>query len=355
MMNDTQAYTMATLKTKSESVSSSFPLRLHKLLAAAEQDDFRDIVSWQEGDQSFKVHKPEEFANHIMPFYFNQTKYKSFQRQLNLYGFMRIPSGRTKGSYGHKFFIRSNPALSQLMHRHKHPVSIALHHKRRITLSEINDNCDFPSTSSRLHNCEDDAGNSDVIPTCDFDSVLGEGLPPFQDITFHPSKNDVEDLDVDILSALFDLDDEFGLASHDSTILIKGEAPYEEFSSTCGKPLMGMRPKNDGICEKTKPHSEHAFPWKLHDMLSAAQSEHFHDVVSWEPNGLSFKVHRIEDFVQQILPLYFDQTKFESFRRQLNLYGFTRITRGPNRGMYVHRCFLKSDRSLCQHVTRQNI
>jgi HSF-type DNA-binding len=59
----------------------SFPLKLHAMLEDAESKNFGHIVSWQAGDKSFKVHDVNKFGLDIMPMYFNQTKFKSFQRQ----------------------------------------------------------------------------------------------------------------------------------------------------------------------------------------------------------------------------------------------------------------------------------
>lgn len=42
-----------------------------------------------------------------------------------------------------------------------------------------------------------------------------------------------------------------------------------------------------------------------------------------------------------------------SFQRQLNLYGFVRISSGPHKGCYAHAKFRKGHRELCQQVTRQ--
>jgi hypothetical protein len=80
-----------------------------------------DIVSWQPHGKAFRVHKPQEFATLIMPRYFKQTQYKSFQRQLYIYGFMRITGKRMRdnGSYYHEQVIRGQKKLSLRMLRHK--------------------------------------------------------------------------------------------------------------------------------------------------------------------------------------------------------------------------------------------
>ena len=101
--------------------------------------------------------------------------------------------------------------------------------------------------------------------------------------------------------------------------------------------------------DANKPHS---FPWKLHEMLQDADRNKFTQVVSWQLDGTAFKVHNHGEFLRTIMPQYFDQTKYESFRRQLNLYGFTRVSRGANRGIYMHPYFVQHDPSLCQHVLR---
>jgi hypothetical protein len=98
--------------------------------------------------------------------------------------------------------------------------------------------------------------------------------------------------------------------------------------------------------------SESVFPSKLHRMLQDAKREGFDHIVSWIHGGTAFKVHDIPLFMEKIMPIYFDQSKFESFRRQLNLYGFTRVTKGPSRGMYYHQDFVQNDPSLCQNITR---
>ena len=49
--------------------------------------------------------------------YFKQSKMTSFQRQLNLYGFMRKTDGTDRGSYYHELFLRGRPDLAKIMVR----------------------------------------------------------------------------------------------------------------------------------------------------------------------------------------------------------------------------------------------
>jgi hypothetical protein len=77
----------------------------------------KNIVSWQPHGKAFRVHQPEVFAGRIIPRYFKQSKYKSFQRQLNIYGFRRILKGLDKGAYYHTLFIRNKKSMSLRMTR----------------------------------------------------------------------------------------------------------------------------------------------------------------------------------------------------------------------------------------------
>lgn len=106
-----------------------------------------------------------------------------------------------------------------------------------------------------------------------------------------------------------------------------------------------IEPESPGACENV-------FPQKLHFLLQQAEKEGFDHIISWVNDGAAFKVHDSKAFLEKVMPNYFDQSKFESFRRQLNLYGFQRVSRGPSRGIYYHQFFLQSEPTLCQSITR---
>jgi hypothetical protein len=68
------------------------------------------------------------------------------------------------------------------------------------------------------------------------------------------------------------------------------------------------------------PTSE--FPQLLLALLEDAENDGNTHIVSWSTDGLAFKVHQRDVFMKQILPNYFGLTKYNSFTRQLQLWGF---------------------------------
>ena len=48
-------------------VVEPFPYRLYKMLKAAEEERFEEIVSWQSHGRCFLLHQPEKFVKEVMP------------------------------------------------------------------------------------------------------------------------------------------------------------------------------------------------------------------------------------------------------------------------------------------------
>ena len=100
----------------------SFPIMLYEMLEDSERYGFEQIVSWQLDGCAFKVVDKNSFVHLILPKYFNQTSYKSFLRQVNLYGFSRISKSKAKGGlaggcYYHRYFVRGQKQLCSQIHR----------------------------------------------------------------------------------------------------------------------------------------------------------------------------------------------------------------------------------------------
>jgi hypothetical protein len=319
---------MPTKNKKTE--SRSFPRKLHALLEEAEEKGFQDLICWQSGGKSFKVLNSGNFAKTIMPEYFKQTKYKSFQRQLNLYGFQRIHHGPNKGGYAHACLIQGIPELCLLFIRQQGaPESKAVSAKKTVlptTLDPFNLNVpDYTSSIGFKMN-----GESELNELCDL---------------FRPSDFDEKPLvcpsmdfgkEADVVTSCCPIQ----YATAESILM---EPSADELFSLLNE---------DDECSEDLQKSESIFPAKLHRMLENAERDGLEHIVSWVQRGTAFKVHDIDEFVRRILPLYFDQTKYESFRRQLNLYEFSRVSRGASRGVYYHQMFVQSDPSQCQNIDR---
>jgi hypothetical protein len=98
-------------------IQVSFPLKLQRILDKLEAEGKTDIISWLPHGRAFLVHDPDRLVSDLLPVYFNQTRYSSFQRQLHMYNFQRITAGRDKGAYHHANFQRGTPQISLRMHR----------------------------------------------------------------------------------------------------------------------------------------------------------------------------------------------------------------------------------------------
>mmetsp|Transcript_17237 Transcript_17237/g.32183 ORF Transcript_17237/g.32183 Transcript_17237/m.32183 type:complete len:187 (+) Transcript_17237:412-972(+) len=64
-------------------------------------------------------------------------------------------------------------------------------------------------------------------------------------------------------------------------------------------------------------------------------------VICWSNSGKAFRIYDTTEFANVVLPKYFRTKKFSSFQRNLNLYGFTKIRRGPDVDMYAHPSFVR--------------
>lgn len=95
------------------------------------------------------------------------------------------------------------------------------------------------------------------------------------------------------------------------------------------------------------------FPRLLFSMLAHADKDGYANIASWQPHGKSFMIHNRTKFVEEVMPNYFKQTRFASFQRQMNLYGFQRIERkGHDHKSYYHERFRKTDPDLLSTIQR---
>ena len=92
-----------------------------------------------------------------------------------------------------------------------------------------------------------------------------------------------------------------------------------------------------------------SFPMKLFQILSEESNE---PIISWMHHGRAWIVHDADKFEKELIPKYFKLTKFSSFTRQVNGWGFRRITKGMDKGGFYHELFLRGRSDMCAKMRR---
>jgi len=102
------------LKPKNKLKLDAFPNVLHRILSKEEN---AEIITWLPHGCSWKITHKSRFVDEVIPKFFNHKNFKSFLRQVNGWGFMRINKGPDEGSYYHKSFLRGEPTLARAITR----------------------------------------------------------------------------------------------------------------------------------------------------------------------------------------------------------------------------------------------
>jgi HSF-type DNA-binding len=106
--------------------------------------------------------------------------------------------------------------------------------------------------------------------------------------------------------------------------------------------------------EKVHAHgSSMVFPLRLYRLLHDVEEYHLCHVASFQPDGRSFRIHNRMEFTSAtVTSKWFSFSKYESFQRQLHIYGFKRIVRGKDKGCYYHKDFIRGKYLLAQCIER---
>jgi hypothetical protein len=269
------------------------------------------------------------FAETFLKKYFAQSRLKSLQRQLNIYNFRKVAMGPQKGGYQHKYFVRGKPELCSNIVRQRTcrdssqqawPDAVKPIHLEDAEISTLYDFF-YPQDPETRQFVQNILSDDDSTETC-----LDANLPSSR-------RDDIDVMDLDALQ--FDT------------------AELEDFSSALIDPEAAVEPV---VVESRDPEEEEtsdlSFPYKVHMMVENAEKDNYSHIVSWTKDGKAFQVHNVDEFVKSVLPLFFDQSKYESFRRQLNMYMFKRVARGELRGTISHPSFVRGARWMCKDIKR---
>mmetsp|Transcript_19479 Transcript_19479/g.44192 ORF Transcript_19479/g.44192 Transcript_19479/m.44192 type:complete len:488 (+) Transcript_19479:272-1735(+) len=90
------------------------------------------------------------------------------------------------------------------------------------------------------------------------------------------------------------------------------------------------------------------FPRKLFEILDTESDS----AVGWNAEGTAFEILDMAEFTSRTLLQHFRHQKYSSFQRQLNLYGFRKVAKGPDCGAYAHESFLRDRPEVLENVRR---
>ena len=77
-------------------------------------------------------------------------------------------------------------------------------------------------------------------------------------------------------------------------------------------------------------------------------------IIRWKPDGIAFEITDTEALATEILPKYFRHTKFASFQRQLNYFGFKKWSKSKTElCTYSRDFFTKFDMSPLCNIRRK--
>ncbi|KAF8447263.1 hypothetical protein L210DRAFT_3641220 [Boletus edulis BED1] len=109
------------------------PAFLQKLYEMVNDPADQDLIRWSDTGDSFFVLDQERFANEVLGRWFKHKRFSSFVRQLNMYGFHKIPhlqqgvlraeSDTEFWNFEHPHFLRGQPDLLCLIQRKKPPAT----------------------------------------------------------------------------------------------------------------------------------------------------------------------------------------------------------------------------------------
>ncbi|CAD8160760.1 unnamed protein product [Paramecium pentaurelia] len=109
--------------------------------------------------------------------------------------------------------------------------------------------------------------------------------------------------------------------------------------------------KQDADLTQRKFDKNQGFISKLKKMLL---DQKFKDIIYILESNDGFIIMNLQQFIKQVLPEQFKQINYQSFRRQLNYYGFKCLNKEKNSVEYVNKQFNIHSETQIKKIIKQN-
>ncbi|KAL7463057.1 hypothetical protein ACHAXS_003435, partial [Conticribra weissflogii] len=87
-------------------------------------------------------------------------------------------------------------------------------------------------------------------------------------------------------------------------------------------------------------------------MMALLTRQDLSSIICWMSHGRSWRIINTREFELQVIPLYFEHSKFSSFIRQAKGWGFRRICEGGHKNCYYNEYFLRGLPHLIKKMPR---
>jgi hypothetical protein len=128
-----------------------------------------------------------------------------------------------------------------------------------------------------------------------------------------------------------------------------------------------MDPKNHGdgnqgeYLQQSAQSNQNTITAFLAKLWALVNDSSCDDLITWDPSGGSFHVYDQARFSREILPRYFKHNNFASFIRQLNMYGFRKMSTIEHGSLknerddieFAHPHFIRGQESLLELIKRR--
>jgi hypothetical protein len=275
---------------------------------AAGNEKEKHIISWLPHGKAFKIYQRDAFVKVIMPRFFKTAKLSHLSDTLRIWGFRRLKmAGKDKGAFFHINFVRGDASLTRHLSRQQMKEAMA----------------SWPGPD----------GEPDLY-------TAPPPQPPQQSMTLSPvaviasgqaivtvANAAVAAAAVLPAGASTDPINFLGLpADHTSAypaqpvhqVMAQAQAVNDiDYNGAVMAPTAGNA-IND-IPDRNYKTNDGTYVLRIHEMLEDAEKMGNQSIVSWQPHGRAFRIHKEAEFESKIMPRYF-KAKIASFRRWLRAW-----------------------------------
>ncbi|KAH9104230.1 hypothetical protein LEN26_015107 [Aphanomyces euteiches] len=297
-----------------------FLLHLHQML----RREPPHIIRWTADGKAFEILDKKTMTEKVLPKYFRNKNFASFQRQLNYFGFRKWSKSRAMYStYSREHFTRDN--FDELVY-------VKRQSKKKSSKDESSDKSDVDMDESSSTETSFSSSSPSTSPSLDAQPDIALPAQTLLDMQHMDTSTHSPvqlsrvapmpfSFSLPALSEMRQTSPHIGLRLPSIHQIVpsmhSSSSVWPMDNEDLNSPSLS-KAKIDYNVKELVGLSAARFIRGLYDMISSDSG----DCIRWSEDGASFVVVNSAKLAWEALPKYFRHNKFRSFQQQLNMYGF---------------------------------